>query len=178
MPRGNGAPPNVFANFFIGANYRFSTMQPGRSSTWYFCDPANNLGRYRSQHHLGPSLAYQGQCNRIFVSPALEAQRSVLAEMALRAFEFDTQDDADEAFADERYRRIREIFPVLQRGDPDHVFDDKASLQAHIGWHLFDFRGQTSHFSAGVVAPDPRALQFFHGGADLANGYNGPWEQW
>jgi hypothetical protein len=84
MPRfrGQGLPMDAHMTaalpFFVQANYRFSTNEPGRPSTLYFEDMVGRRGRYRRGHAQGSELIFQGHCHRIFVSPMLKGQLSDL----------------------------------------------------------------------------------------------------
>lgn len=75
-----GKPSPDILNLFVATNYKFSTKQPGRSSTWYFSDPQQNYGRFRREHPQGPELVYQGRCSRMFISPILQKEYGEVAE--------------------------------------------------------------------------------------------------
>ena len=157
---------------FTQANYRFSSKAPNRPSTFYFSDHANNCGRYRRQHANGPELVYQGRCNRIFVSPELEAKISVLSELT-------TRDDDDYAYNEARYGKFGAIYPMLQRGDPDGIYRGRATLTVQAGWRLFDSNGAMVHLSAGSIqANDPEPPSFCAWRDAASAAYSGAWTIW
>src|SRR5262249_14769525 len=85
MLQGDGNPPRRVMSLFTRANYKFSTHEPGRSSTFYFSDLTGNRGRFRRQHSRGPELVFQGRCKRIFVNPDLETRITHLSEVVAAA---------------------------------------------------------------------------------------------
>ncbi|MFZ1830366.1 MAG: hypothetical protein WAW42_16735 [Candidatus Competibacteraceae bacterium] len=173
MQQNNGNPPRHIMSLFTRANYKFSSLVSGRSSTFYFSDPVGNRGRYRRQHQRGPELVFQGRCKRIFISPELEAKISVLAELV-------TASDNDVAFNTTRYEKITAIYPILQRGDPSGIYRERASLTPKAGWRLFDTNDVLVHFSAGqILLNDNDAATFFAQNGDaVLSGYSGPWTIW
>jgi hypothetical protein len=172
MQQGNGNPPASIMSLFTRANYKFSSKAPNRPSTFYFNDLAGNRGRYRRLHPRGPELVFQGRCNRVFISPELEAKMTVLAELTNR--------DDDDAFNEARYGKSAAIHPVLERGDPDRIYHYRASLIPKPGWRLFDTNNELVHFSAGEIRlHDPEATIFFAQNGDaVLSAYSGPWAIW
>jgi hypothetical protein len=158
-------------NFFVQANYRFSTNEQGRPSTLYFQDGAGNRGRYRRGHAQGEQLIHQGgQCDRIFISPTLKAQSSAFAR---GVFEQDWDNATYGAFMD----RLSAINAVVQAGDPNRVYAGRASLNMHVGWHAFETDGNLVHCSAGTVMVADNTIAACFQGAGL-NAYAGAWMVW
>ena len=55
-----------YGTLFQKSNYKFSTKDPGRLSSFYFEDRHGNQGRWRREHPRGELLVYQGQTIRFF----------------------------------------------------------------------------------------------------------------
>ena len=57
----------LFRNLFTRTNYKFSTTENGRLSSFYFQDSNGVQGRYRREHRDGEAVIYQGHSMRLFV---------------------------------------------------------------------------------------------------------------
>lgn len=174
MQTGIGNPPPWMLNLFNLGNYKFSSQAAGRPSTFYFSDLVGNRGRFRRAHPLGPELVFQGRCKRIFISPVLMNKIALLSEHTI------ADKDDEDAFHRERYTKIFNIIPMIQKGDPDGIYKGKASLVIKEGWRLFDTDDNLVHCSSGtIILNDPEATNFFNnGGQATIQNYQGQWSIW
>jgi hypothetical protein len=157
---------------FTLANYKFSTNEPGRPSTFYFQDMIGLRGRYRRGHGQAPGtqVIFQGRCKRLFVSPPFKGQLESLTTGGV------FEDNLTRATYGKFLNKLDEIYEKLQHGNVA-LYQGRASLRPTPGWHVFDTDGENGHCSSGtIMQADQDPANFFHGGGFAA--YNGAWSIW
>jgi hypothetical protein len=167
--RGTGIPPGT-EDFFVEANVKFSTNEPGRPSTFYFEDNLGNRGRYRRAHGQGEQLTYQGACRRIFISPMLKHQLGALTTGG--PFEDNLNHDTYGQFIE----KLSDVLVAITSNDPDGYYFGRASERAMPGWHVYETDGDNCHCSSGTVVADDTVAPFFEGGGFA--GYAGNYVVW
>jgi len=177
MPRfrGQGLPMHAHMTaalpFFVQANYRFSTNEPGPP-----------LYVVLSGHGRDARPLPQRPCTRGWANLAgpLPLRLCVpdAEEPAQRLDDGWLFEDNLNAFTCAKFmHKLIDVLQVMEAGDPSGKYAGRVSLRLQVGWHVFDTGGDNAHCSSGtVMAADPTAAASF-GGAGFAN-YAGPWSVW